>query len=244
MLTKIGKRLTYANVIMTVGLVFAMGGGAYAAGKYVITSTKQISPKVLKQLVGKSGPVGPVGPAGPAGTAGPTGPGGAVGTQGLKGEQGLEGKEGKEGKQGKEGKEGKEGSPWTAGGVLPSGSTETGVWMVRDTASAENEARVATISFPIPPKEAPTASLIKVGESDPPGCKGTVSKPEADPGNLCAFEGEAPIIHAGHLKFVEPVNPGGSNVGTTGAELIFATEAPAKAGEEVSAEGTWAMTAK
>ena len=41
------RRLSYANVAMTVAVVFAMSGGAYAAGKYVITSTKQISPKVL-----------------------------------------------------------------------------------------------------------------------------------------------------------------------------------------------------
>ena len=41
-------RLSYANVAMTLALVFAMSGGAYAASKYVITSTKQISPKVLK----------------------------------------------------------------------------------------------------------------------------------------------------------------------------------------------------
>jgi hypothetical protein len=40
------RRLTYANVAMTVAVVFAMSGGAFAAGKYVITSIKQISPKV------------------------------------------------------------------------------------------------------------------------------------------------------------------------------------------------------
>lgn len=40
-------RLTYANVVASLALVFAMSGGVYAASKYVITSTKQISPKVL-----------------------------------------------------------------------------------------------------------------------------------------------------------------------------------------------------
>ena len=47
MFSRIRKRLTYANVAMTMALVFAMTGGAYAAKKYVITSTKQIKPSVL-----------------------------------------------------------------------------------------------------------------------------------------------------------------------------------------------------
>ena len=38
-------RLTPSAVIATIALVFAMTGGAYAASKYVITSTKQIKPK-------------------------------------------------------------------------------------------------------------------------------------------------------------------------------------------------------
>jgi hypothetical protein len=36
----IRKRLSYANVAMTLALVFAMSGGAYAARRFVITSTK------------------------------------------------------------------------------------------------------------------------------------------------------------------------------------------------------------
>jgi hypothetical protein len=55
MLSRLGKRFSYANVAVTLALVFAMTGGAYAAKKYVITSTKQISPKVLKELKGVSG---------------------------------------------------------------------------------------------------------------------------------------------------------------------------------------------
>lgn len=36
----IRKRLSYANVAVTLALVFAMSGGAYAASRFVITSTK------------------------------------------------------------------------------------------------------------------------------------------------------------------------------------------------------------
>lgn len=37
MFSRIRKRMTYANVAVTVALVFAMAGGAYAAGRCLIT---------------------------------------------------------------------------------------------------------------------------------------------------------------------------------------------------------------
>ena len=55
------KRLSYANVTATLALVFAMSGGAMAANHYLITSTKQINPKVLKKLTGKTGKTGATG---------------------------------------------------------------------------------------------------------------------------------------------------------------------------------------
>jgi hypothetical protein len=50
----IRKHLSYANVVATIALVFAMSGSALAAKHYLITSTNQISPKVLKKLAGKA----------------------------------------------------------------------------------------------------------------------------------------------------------------------------------------------
>ena len=85
MFSRIGSRLTYANVAATVAVVFAMSGGAYAANKYVISSTKQIKPSVLKQLTGKGGPAGSPGAAGTAGTAGAVGPAGPAGARGRAG---------------------------------------------------------------------------------------------------------------------------------------------------------------
>ena len=64
------KRLTYANVTATLALVFAMSGGALAASHYLINSTKQINPKVLKKLAGKTGAPGKTGPSGAPGPAG------------------------------------------------------------------------------------------------------------------------------------------------------------------------------
>jgi Collagen triple helix repeat (20 copies) len=263
MFSSIRKRLTYANVAMTLALVFAMTGGAYAAKHYLITSTKQISPKVLTALKGKTGP------AGKDGAQGPAGPAGLAGSKGENGAAGLEGKEGKEGKAGvsvtskalaegdkncaaggSEFKAGASttyacnGSPWPAGGTLPKGATETGSWALQGTAKGE-EFKFTAISFPIPLKASPTSHFFKLGETVTAPCKGNVEKPEAEPGALCVFEGEDAIIHKGGIIFQifdsPGPNAGVSVVGTTGVDLVFATPSPTASGE-VTAEGTWAVT--
>jgi hypothetical protein len=61
------------NVVATLALVFAMSGGALAASHYLINSTKQINPKVLKKLKGNRGPSGAPGVRGPVGPQGPAG---------------------------------------------------------------------------------------------------------------------------------------------------------------------------
>jgi hypothetical protein len=70
------------TVLAAVALFLALGGTAAAAGHYLITSTRQIKPSVLKALHGASGPRGPAGASGPAGTPGAPGP------QGPRGEAG------------------------------------------------------------------------------------------------------------------------------------------------------------
>lgn len=102
----IRKRVTYVNVAMTLALVFAMTGGAYAAKKYLITSAKQISPSVLKQLAGKNGAAGVRGPVGAQGPAGPQGPAGSAGAKGDPGAKGAAGPAGPEGPAGAAGSEG------------------------------------------------------------------------------------------------------------------------------------------
>ncbi len=74
------KRLSYANVTATVALMFALGGGtAWAAQHYLIVSTKQIKPSVLKKLHGAQGAKGANGLNGGVGATGPTGVTGANG---------------------------------------------------------------------------------------------------------------------------------------------------------------------
>jgi hypothetical protein len=241
MFAKIGKRFTYANVTVTLALVFAMSGGAYAAGKYLITSTKQINPKVLKTLQGKNGKNGPAGPAGPAGATGPTGATGAPAKEGPPGKEGAPGKEGSTGKEGKEGKEGKAGSPWIIG-ALPTGASETGTWTISEY-HKEGEFILVPISFSVPLASALDATHVHYIESGittlPTGCAGNAEKPEAESGNLCVFTKLAVNLGTMVINGVE----GATGAGKTGAYLagkaIF-TSSPKEG--EVIAIGTWVVT--
>jgi hypothetical protein len=213
--------LSPTTVIATLALVFAMTGGAYAAKKYLITSTKQISPSVLKSLQGKAGPAGVAGVQGLAGPAGPAGSAGAKGDNGSNGSNGSNGESvteaevktgeslcsklggskftvgGKEttacnGKEGKAGAAGAQGEPWTAGGTLPEGATETGMWSFDVQSSAGlfvGELASAPISYGIPLKAGETATVVYIAEgaSEPTHCPGTAEAPKAEPGYLCVY---------------------------------------------------------
>lgn len=258
MFSSIRKRFTYANVALTVALVFAMSGGAYAASKYLITSTKQISPKVLKELKGAKGPAGPTGPAGPPGPAGPAGKDGANGTSGGPGESVTSASIGKGagcaeggskftvgGKEtfacnGKPGEEGKPGEPWAVGG-LPQGATEMGTWAVIDMpVKYGGETAATSISFNVPLKAALTEAkvhIIPAGTvTDPAGCKGEVSKPEAESENLCVFEQGSPL----NVAEITPFSPETSESGAGRAGTVLLVHATAE--ERIAVTGTWAVT--
>jgi hypothetical protein len=214
--------MTYANVAVTFALVFAMTGGAYAANKYLITSTKQIKPSVLKQLQGKAGANGAQGAAGPAGAGGAQGPSGPQGPAGPGGGPGAPGKEGPQGKEGKEGKPGTTGFTET----LPSEKTEQGMWSVAvpvHDPTAGISAPRAPISFVIPLSAPPAAHFLKEGEGATAECPGTALEPKASPGNLCVyteFALDVPALSVGVLrKFGAIVSanggePGGFAVGS------------------------------
>jgi hypothetical protein len=76
------RHLTYANVAATLALVFAMSGGAFAAKHYLVNSTRQINPKVLRKLKGAKGKTGATGPQGKQGAQGVPGATGAQGATG------------------------------------------------------------------------------------------------------------------------------------------------------------------
>src|SRR5579875_3423623 len=134
---RLRRHLRLANLLLAAALFFSMGGVAIAAHHYLITSTKQISPKVLRKLHGRQGPPGasgPTGPAGPAGLAGPPGlsgpPGptgltGALGPTGPVGPTGATGPAGPTGPTGTAGPTGLTGAAGPAGPAGPTGPTGT-----------------------------------------------------------------------------------------------------------------------
>lgn len=241
------KQLNATTAIAILALVFGMTGGAWAAKKYLITSTKQISPSVLKALKGAAGKNGVNGVSGPTGPAGPTGPGGAQGGSGAKGETGTEGKQGPQGVPGEKGQKGTTGSPWTPESQLPEKATETGAWLFGPVANGA-EVRIVIASFTVKLKEALDLSHVHYinakGKEEPlPGeevtstaCLGTVSAPTATSGNFCIYAAEAKSVETGTVAITRPDNsePGAS---ATGAIQQF--NAIANGAE---AHGAWAVT--
>ena len=80
-----------AMAVALLALFIAMGGSAVAASHYLINSTAQINPKVLKKLRGEAGIAGT---AGTSGAPGPQGKEGPAGKEGLAGKDGAPGNEG------------------------------------------------------------------------------------------------------------------------------------------------------
>jgi len=83
------RRPGYAGVAATLALVLALSGGALAADHYLITSTTQIKPSVLRHLKGARGRRGAAGPEGSTGPAGAQGSAGAAGQPGSPGAPGV-----------------------------------------------------------------------------------------------------------------------------------------------------------
>jgi hypothetical protein len=192
------RHLTPSLLISLVALSVALGGTAVAAG-YVITSTKQISPKVLKALKGAKGAKGARGATGATGGTGATG---AVGPQGIQGVAG----------------------PLTT--ALPSGQTLRGTFAVRGTAAAGGEESVAAISFGFSLTAAPIPNFVFAGAASTTACPGTAAAPTAAPGQLCIYE--ASTLNTTTRGEFDAVS-GNDNTTTTFGAAVFADSTAAGA---------------
>lgn len=127
-------------IIASLALFLSLGGGAFAAQHYLITSTHQIKPSVLKQLRGATGARGP---AGPVGTAGAAGAAGAAGTAGAAGAVGAQGPAGPAGSDGATGPAGANGT-----GSIVVAQEETTVGPVAEGATVETQVECPAGSSP------------------------------------------------------------------------------------------------
>jgi hypothetical protein len=217
------RRLTYANVTATLALFFAMSGGALAAKHYLLTSTKQISPKVMKALKGNVGKAGNEG---------------REGHEGKEGKPGKEGPEGHEGRQGSEGHEGKVGPAGPYPTVLPSGATETGDWGGGYTAGGVAEYRIVA-SFPIPlPATLQPSHVIYVASTAAEHCPGVS---QAEHGYLCVYQKLIEHAETPKSSDIFSADEGGKleGAGIHGFEITLKANAAAL----TTVSGTYAVTA-
>lgn len=180
------RHLTYANVVATLALVFAVGGGTAVAAK-VITGkqikngsigTKDLSAKARKALKGQKGAKGAAGARGAQGAPGAAGAAGASGANGATGARGF--------------------SSWHP---IPSGQLVTGVERFDVEGGRASSDFHFTINLPgVAPAEldneavnfAPGGNAGAVGDADST-CTGTAAAPTAPPGKMCLYL----VVHAG-----------------------------------------------
>jgi hypothetical protein len=274
---------TAGLVIGIMALIVALAGTAYAASTLTKGQKKEVE-KIAKKYAGKPGAPGAPGAKGDTGSAGSNGSNGTNGKDGTPGTPGAPGKNvvlttittaGLEGNcvgvggtkvevEGSaaskkficNGKEGPEGSPWTAGGTLPEGATETGSWLT--TTSTEVAPGIlegkAIVSFAIPTTIPASALVVEVGETPegdpetfPEACddgeepEAGPEHPEADPGFFCIFvakrNGSVPSeAPPGGVLAIHSGASGGFGPSTTGSVLSVFNDAD----EEVW--GTFAVT--
>jgi Collagen triple helix repeat (20 copies) len=190
------SRLTYANVTATLALVLAMSGGAYAANRYLINSTRQINPKVLRKLRGARGEVGPNGVVGPQGV---TGEEGARGPRGPQGEPGL-----------------------SALSTLPHGQSESGDFTIQSAAAPKEALVSGSITFSVPlatPIVAANVDVRTVGSPDST-CAGPGS---AAHGWLCVYTSASENLEAKPKTFDPEAASPTEGTGRFGVEMRWKT---------------------
>ena len=152
---------------------------------------------------------------------------------------GLVGSRGEKGDKGDPGDKGDTGAPGPFPTTnLPSGATLRGAFQVAGTDTpAVAGAAASAISFVFPLAETPEPHLVPEGGPAVAECPGSVSAPEALPGHVCVYVGNA--ANASSISILDPVTgigPGASRFGIT----ISAT---GSFDSNYFLSGTWAVTA-
>jgi trimeric autotransporter adhesin len=251
-------------------------------GKATASAKAKQGPRGPRGKTGPAGPAGPQGPAGANGAKGDAGAKGDKGDAGNAGSAGAAGKsvvsaeepsgancefggsrfevQGSpktyacNGEPGEEGPEGPKGDPWSVGGTLPVGATETGVWGMGSEGEGGSEgSKYFPISFTVPLKKAPEPVFVPNNKESEPGCPGRgggpfppsgeyrPTIPMADPGKLCVYAGS--LQEATFEKFSTTVYELGSwfvEPGAAASGTVLEIDCKSKF---CSAMGSWAVTA-
>lgn len=266
------ERFGTAGVVLgVIALIVALGGSAIAASGLNGKQKKQV--KAIAKSFQGTGPAGAAGTPGTNGTNGEKGAKGDNGTNGTDGDDGTNGQSvttdeilpltpecNEQGGvelhsasgdnvvcNGAKGSAGTPGSPWTAGGTLPVGSTETGAWSLftNETGGTIVLGVIgfdgASLSFNVPLAAGLDAGHVHyVTGAAPTDCEtahaGTASaaNPEAASGHLCVYQASSQ-----QLSFESISNPvtAAAGAAVSGAVLEFEV-----GGNEAFARGTWAVT--
>ncbi len=226
--------------------------------------------ELANQAIEQGGKVGPAGPAGPAGADGQNGENGQDGADGTDGESVSVSAEPPGGNcpdagyklssaDGTDyvcnGANGADGSPWTAGGTLPSGSTQTGGWsFTADGSEFSNPMGFVpvAVSFNVPlASETPAANAHYVSSNpapaecendDHPGAA-SVGNPEASPGHFCVYQSAlgssgTTVTNLGIARL--DLSDAGTSAG--GALILFSGTPPVTGA--IGGFGSWAVTAE
>jgi hypothetical protein len=224
---RIRTRLTYANLMATLGVFLALGGTSYAAltitgrnvrngsltGRDVKNGSLGSADIGDRRLLAKDFKPGQL-PSGPPGARGATGPAGPPG-------------------------------PLLA--TLPSGRTLRGVFGLFGHGTVDNGLAMVSsdISFAYPLASAPSVKVVQLGtDSAPPECPGTAASPDAAPGWLCVYENFAYNQRAAY-PYPTVTAPGTGDADTAtryGASIVLMGQAGGT-NWSFRSEGTWAVTA-